>query len=195
MYLPFGDHTGPSSSTRLVSVSYGFAGSAKYRFVAPDVAFTVWILLTPSRNRFEYCCRTASAIVLLSGPHVGRPVSKSALMFRPVEFSVPHTFRNCPVATSATYISRAPASRSSVSMNAICLPSGDHANCTSGPVNGAVSFCVCPDFRLRIKIAIDPSESVEYAKDFPSGDHVGSALKNLSFVSFFGFCPIVINHT
>jgi len=61
-------------------------------------------------------------------------------------------------------------------MNAIFLPSGDHANCTSGPANGAVNFRVAPVFRLRIKIAIDPSESVEYAKDFPSGDHAGSAL-------------------
>src|SRR5580704_11321136 len=77
MYLPFGDHTGPSSSTRLLIVSYGFAGSAKYSVVAPVVALTVSILLTPSRKRFEYCCNTASAIVLLSGPHVGRPPSPS----------------------------------------------------------------------------------------------------------------------
>src|ERR1700751_6024019 len=132
MYLPSGDHTGPSSSTRFVNVSYGLEGSAKYSFVAPVVALTVPILLTPSRKRFEYCCNTASAIVLLSGPHVGRPGSKSELMVRPVDFAVPHTFWNCPVATSATYISRAPASRSSVSMNAIFLPSGDHADCTSG---------------------------------------------------------------
>ena len=176
MNLPLGDHTGPSSSTRLLIVSYGFAGSAKYSFVAPVVALTVSILLTPSRKRFEYCCNTASAIVLLSGPHDGRPGSKSELMARPAEFAAPHTFWNCPVATSATYISLAPASRSSVSRNAIFLPSGDHANCTSGPVNGAVNFRVAPVRRLRIKIAIDPSESVEYAKDFPSGDHVGSAL-------------------
>src|ERR1700722_2536665 len=177
MNLPFGDHTGPSSSTRLLIVSYGFAGSAKYRFVAPVVAFPVWILLTPSRNRFEYCCSTANAIVLLSGPHVGRPGSKSELMLMPVEFAAPHTFWNWPVATSATYISRAPASRSSVSRNAIFLPSGDHANCTSGPANGAVNFRFAPVRILRMKIAIDPSEvSLEYAKDFPSGDHVGSAL-------------------
>src|ERR1700729_3354763 len=126
MNLPFGDHTGPSSSTRLLIVSYGFAGSGKYSFVAPVGALTVPLILTPSSQRFEYCCNTASAIVLLSGPHVGRPGSKSELMARPVEFAVPHTFWNCPVATSATYISRAPASRSSVSMNTIFLPSGDH---------------------------------------------------------------------
>src|ERR1700749_1112544 len=115
MNLPSGDHTGPSSSTRLLMVSYGFAGSAKYSFVGPVVAVTVLILLTPSRKRFEYCCSTASAIVLLSGPHVGRPGSKLELMVRPTEFAAPHTFWNCPVATSATYISLAPASRSSVS--------------------------------------------------------------------------------
>src|SRR5579859_3410916 len=154
MYLPFGDHTGPSSSTRLLIVSYGFAGSAKYSVVAPVVALTVSILLTPSRKRFEYCCNTASAIVLLSGPHVGRPGSKSELIVRPVEFAVPHTFWNWPVATSATYISRAPASRSSVSMNAIFLPSDDHANCTTGPVNGGVNFRVAPVCMLRMKIAI-----------------------------------------
>src|ERR1700741_3072171 len=175
MNFPFGDHTGPSSSTRLLLVSYVFAGSAKYACVAPVVALTVSILLTPSRNRFEYCCSTASAIVLLSGPHVGRPGSKSELMLRPAEVAGPHTFWNCPVATSATYISRAPASRSSVSWNAIFLPSGDHANCASGPANGGVNFRVFPVRMLRMKIAIDPCESVEYAKDFPSGDHAGSA--------------------
>src|ERR1700752_2888381 len=171
MNLPFGDQTGPSSSTRLLIVSYGLAGSAKYSFVAPVVALTVSILLTPSRKRLEYCCNTASAIVLLSGPHVGRPGSKSELMVRPAESAAPHPFWKSPVETSATYISRAPASRSSVSMNAIFLPSGDHANCTSGPVNGGVNFRVAPVFMSRMKIAIDPSESVEYAKDLPSGDH------------------------
>src|SRR5919112_1238013 len=134
MDRPSGDQTGPSSSTRLVSVSYGLAGSGRYSFVAPVVALTVWIRLVPSRKRLEYCCSAASAIVLLSGPHVGRPASKSALMLMPVEFAVPQILRNCPVATSATYISRAPASASSVVMNAICLPSGDHAAFTCAPV-------------------------------------------------------------
>ena len=72
MRRPSGDHTGPQSPLRLLIVLKGY-GSC--HVVAPVVTSTVRIRLCPSRKRLEYGFHAASATILLSGPHVGRPGS------------------------------------------------------------------------------------------------------------------------